>query len=496
MERFGNITQTEYLQQANDSLLTIVQIETRDALHNVSSDKPLRPLEVDAIAKVPGIDVLFCGPFDLGNNIGHPILDGTMHDELKEAVAKIQRVAKDNKKASGIYATSGDQARQYADQGFNMVSVATDAALLPASMESALTAARGSLINQRLEIALAEAMHKLARFGRNVGLRIGMKNTLNMYLTDSEPERVKEQDVMRTAPLAGWREKKGWNCCKPRVLTFDEFLSIPPCTTGKHSTVDDTPAPEPTAKNPISEDFGPPPKPIAISNGGTEARSAPLLPQAPQETVKATPPPPESDSDDPLLPIPPNKTCRRRGCNANSSTDERSSSRDDEKCIYHPGQPIFHEGSKGWSCCKRRVLEFDEFMKIEGCKRKKRHMFVGSGKNDGNEEALSTVRHDFYQTPTTVIASYFLKKIDKERAKINFSSQCEVILDLPTADNKRYKTNVPLFGQIDTTKSTSKIMGTKLELTLAKLDGASWPTLRSDETRTNEITQIGPAGRA
>ncbi|KAI4092730.1 MAG: hypothetical protein L6R37_007536 [Teloschistes peruensis] len=142
MERFGNITQTEYLQQANDSLLTIVQIETRDALHNV-----------DAIAKVPGIDVLFCGPFDLGNNIGHPILDGTMHDELKEAVAKIQRVAKDNKKASGIYATSGDQARQYADQGFNMVSVATDAALLPASMESALTAARGSYVHSALNIA-------------------------------------------------------------------------------------------------------------------------------------------------------------------------------------------------------------------------------------------------------------------------------------------------------------------------------------------------------
>ncbi|KAI4194940.1 MAG: hypothetical protein LQ350_007483 [Teloschistes chrysophthalmus] len=259
---------------------------------------------------------------------------------------------------------------------------------------------------------------------------------------------------------------------------------------------DDTPAPEPIAKNPISEDFGPPPKPIAISNGGTEAEPAPLLPQAPQETVKATPPPPESDSDDPLLPIPPDKTCRRRGCNANSSTDERSPSRDDEKCIYHPGQPIFHEGSKGWSCCKRRVLEFDEFMKIEGCKRKKRHMFVGSGKKDGKEEALSTVRHDFYQTPTTVIASFFLKKIDKERAKIDFSSQCEVLLDLPTADNKRYKTNVPLFGQIDATKSTSKIMGTKLELTLVKLDGASWPTLRSDETRTNEITQIGPAGRA
>jgi hypothetical protein len=61
------------------------------------------------------------GPFDLGNNIGHPILDGTMHDELKEAIAKIQQAAKENHKSSGIYSTSGDQARGFADQGFNMV---------------------------------------------------------------------------------------------------------------------------------------------------------------------------------------------------------------------------------------------------------------------------------------------------------------------------------------------------------------------------------------
>ncbi len=77
--------------------------------------------QVDTIAKVPGIDVLFVGPFDLGNNIGHPILTGTMHDELKKAIAKIQRAAKENGKYTGIYATSGDQAREFADQGFNMV---------------------------------------------------------------------------------------------------------------------------------------------------------------------------------------------------------------------------------------------------------------------------------------------------------------------------------------------------------------------------------------
>lgn len=141
MEKFGGQTQTEYLQQANDSLLTIAQIETREALENV-----------DAIARVPGIDVLFVGPFDLGNNIGHSITDGTMHDELKEAIAKILRAAKDNQKSCGIYSTSGDQAREFADQGFNMVSVMTDMVALPANMASALASARGSYIHSALNL--------------------------------------------------------------------------------------------------------------------------------------------------------------------------------------------------------------------------------------------------------------------------------------------------------------------------------------------------------
>jgi 4-hydroxy-2-oxoheptanedioate aldolase len=50
MEKFGRETTAEYLQQANEALVTIVQIETKEALQNV-----------DAIAKVPGIDVLFIG---------------------------------------------------------------------------------------------------------------------------------------------------------------------------------------------------------------------------------------------------------------------------------------------------------------------------------------------------------------------------------------------------------------------------------------------------
>lgn len=57
LERFDPMpTFTEYLQQANDTLLTMVQIETSEALE-----------AVDEIAAVDGVDVLFIGPFDLGN---------------------------------------------------------------------------------------------------------------------------------------------------------------------------------------------------------------------------------------------------------------------------------------------------------------------------------------------------------------------------------------------------------------------------------------------
>lgn len=71
-------------------------------------------------------------------------------------------------------------------------------------------------------------------------------------------------------------------------------------------------------------------------------------------------------------------------------------------------------------------------------------------------------------------------------------------LDLTTSDSpaKRFTSNFPLYGEIDTEKSSFKILGSKLELSLAKADGASWPVLRSDETLTGEILQIGKAGRA
>ncbi|KAI4598358.1 hypothetical protein KJ359_002767 [Pestalotiopsis sp. 9143b] len=290
--------------------------------------------------------------------------------------------------------------------------------------------------------------------------------------------------------------QKGWKCCKPRVLTFDEFLAIPPCTEGKHSTTDlppdiekktgDTAAAEATSLS------------AKLAEVPTDVPTR--APLAPQPAPTAPPPPPESEDDEPSLEIPDGKTCRRKGCNTTYKKGQARS--DQENCVHHPGAPIFHEGSKGYTCCKRRVLEFDEFMRIEGCKTSPRHLFVGSGEDKkkkqsaNTEELLDTVRNDFYQTPSTVIVSFFLKKIDSSKATIKFESQT-LVLDLPTTDAapKRYKTDVPLFGKIDTEKSTFKVFGTKLEVNLYKADGASWPVLRSDDRLTGEILQIGKAGK-
>lgn len=296
-------------------------------------------------------------------------------------------------------------------------------------------------------------------------------------------------------------------------MTFDEFLSIPPCTTGTHSAVDDTPA---ALATPAPKPTGAP-QPIASAHGATPApRIAVSVPQAAQEKAE---PEPESEDDDPALEITAGATCRRRRCGATAGTGT-GSSREGESCLYHPGRPIFHEGSKGWTCCKKRVLEFDEFMGLEGCARKEKHMFVGSGRKakasaaDGGLERVDTVRwvcwvgfkrlisdrfgnrHDFYQTSTTVQASLYLKKISKPDASVVFASPMSIELDLPTTDKKRYKTTIPLYGAIDPERSTFKIMGTKLDLTLVKADGLSWPVLRADERHTGEIIQTGKAGVA
>ncbi len=57
------------------------------------------------------------------------------------------------------------------------------------------------------------------------------------------------------------------------------------------------------------------------------------------------------------------KRCKRHGCLKHYKEDENS----ETSCLYHPGQPIFHDLKKGWTCCNKIVYDWDEFQKLPTC---------------------------------------------------------------------------------------------------------------------------------
>lgn len=129
---FSNEPLTYYLRHANSTLLTIVQIETASALASCRE-----------IAALPGVDCLLIGPFDLGNNIGHPILTSTMDKELEEAIESIKEAAHAEGKKVAMYCNSGEDARGYAERGFDMVSILTDQMGITGAFERSLGVASG-----------------------------------------------------------------------------------------------------------------------------------------------------------------------------------------------------------------------------------------------------------------------------------------------------------------------------------------------------------------
>ncbi|KAI8338100.1 chord-domain-containing protein [Chlamydoabsidia padenii] len=282
---------------------------------------------------------------------------------------------------------------------------------------------------------------------------------------------------------------KGWSCCKKRVDDFDEFLQLPGCTFGKHTVEkQQQQQQQPVVKESASV--------VASVKDGVEVYG-----QQTVESVKETVEPvkvaaeqqqqEEDEDDDESIPVKVGTTCRRRGCGVTFTDDATNRQGGPESvCHYHPGAPIFHEGSKGWSCCPRKVLEFDEFLKIKGCKERQGHLFVGSKKDGQQQEELVDCRLDWYQTQTNVILSIFAK--NKQDTQVKFSSRA-IEVDVKMKDNKRYKKRIPLFHLIDCDASKYTALSTKVEINLKKTNGMSWAALEP----TNDVkswTTFGVTG--
>jgi 2-keto-3-deoxy-L-rhamnonate aldolase RhmA len=103
----------EYVAQANEETLVVVQIETREALERVSE-----------IASVDGVDVVFVGPTDLSHALGVP--GQLSHPLVEEAYETVVRGMTDLPAALGVLVPDADGARRWRARGARYVAVTVD----------------------------------------------------------------------------------------------------------------------------------------------------------------------------------------------------------------------------------------------------------------------------------------------------------------------------------------------------------------------------------
>lgn len=109
----------DYLSKANETLLTIAQVESARALANVQ-----------AIAAVKGLDVIFIGPTDLGLSLGREPKADQTDPVVVKAIDEILAAAKSAGKRAAIYCKSVAYAKAMIAKGFDFVVVTSDEALL------------------------------------------------------------------------------------------------------------------------------------------------------------------------------------------------------------------------------------------------------------------------------------------------------------------------------------------------------------------------------
>lgn len=111
----------EKMRMIHERTLVIAMIETARGLENV-----------EAIAAVPDVDVLWLGHFDLTNFLGIP--GDFSHPRYKEAIKRITSAASRHGKAAGYMAADAALGREYLGHGFRMIATGTDQGLLQAAI--------------------------------------------------------------------------------------------------------------------------------------------------------------------------------------------------------------------------------------------------------------------------------------------------------------------------------------------------------------------------
>ena len=120
----------EYYAQAHEWLLNITQVETAAAVANI-----------DGIAAVDGVDVLFVGPTDLTYNLG--IRDQFDHPDFLNAIQRIVAAARKHGKAAGILVHNPALVAQCREWGFTFMALGSDGGFVRTGLQQALATLRG-----------------------------------------------------------------------------------------------------------------------------------------------------------------------------------------------------------------------------------------------------------------------------------------------------------------------------------------------------------------
>lgn len=109
---YGSVPGSEYFTKAQDTAV-IIQAEGKQAVENL-----------DEILSVPGIDVVFVGPYDLSSSLGH--VGQIDHPEVIECIKKI--IAKANAKGVkiGCFADTVEGGKKWRDLGVKFIGYACD----------------------------------------------------------------------------------------------------------------------------------------------------------------------------------------------------------------------------------------------------------------------------------------------------------------------------------------------------------------------------------
>lgn len=120
----------KYAKSANAETLVMVQAEHIDAVSRI-----------EEILSVPGIDMLFVGPFDLACSMGH--MENPGHPDVEAAIAKLLKAAQRAHVIPGIFCMGAESAARRTKEGFKFVALGLDSFYLNAGAEAELKTIRG-----------------------------------------------------------------------------------------------------------------------------------------------------------------------------------------------------------------------------------------------------------------------------------------------------------------------------------------------------------------